>query len=196
MGEDQSGSSGSVSNSESSINQQVKEVIKKGDFETATQLIFKDPETVISSLTQLIIVNQYLQCEMIKSTIASQQINKLNQLLVEIAKNGKHLFIKTLIELGADPNQIQPDGSTALHKAVYFNKIGCVKELLYYGADPNISNLYGETPLHLASAYPCTKEIREILIKAGAKQDVQNKRGETPEYFASLFYKDVSQLSV
>jgi len=87
-----------------------------------------------------------------------------------------------LIEAGADPNSRDDDGNTALIVAANKNWTAVVRALLAKGADPDAAGRDGETPLHNApngpgGHYPgfgkvpksLTPEIREMLVKAGAK---------------------------
>jgi len=87
-----------------------------------------------------------------------------------------------LIETGADPNGRDDGGDTALMVAADKNWPEVVRALLARGADPNAAGRDGATPLHNApngpgGHYPgfgkvpktLTPEIREMLVKAGAK---------------------------
>ena len=87
-----------------------------------------------------------------------------------------------LIEAGADPNGRDDGGDTALMVAADKNWPEVVRALLAKGADPNAAGRDGATVLHNApngpgGHYPgfgkvpktLTPEIREMLVKAGAK---------------------------
>jgi len=71
-----------------------------------------------------------------------------------------------------------PDGSTALHFAVYEQDAARVAALLKAGADPNASNAYGSNPMQLAAEVADTAII-ELLVKAGADADSPNPEGQT-----------------
>jgi len=86
------------------------------------------------------------------------------------------------IEAGADPNGRDDGGDTALMVAADKNWPEVVRALLARGADPNAAGRDGATPLHNApngpgGHYPgfgkvpktLTPEIRQMLVKAGAK---------------------------
>jgi ankyrin repeat protein len=105
----------------------------------------------------------------------------LNPLHFALARAQPRVAV-ALIEAGADPNSHDDDGNTALIVAANKNWTAVVRALLARGADPNAAGRDGETPLHNApngpgGHYPgfgkvpksLTQEIREMLVKAGAK---------------------------
>jgi ankyrin repeat protein len=69
--------------------------------------------------------------------------------------------------LAADPNQTEPDGTTALHKAVQQDRLDTVNALISAGANVNAKNRYGSTPLVLA-ATTGSVAVTDALLKAGA----------------------------
>jgi ankyrin repeat protein len=105
----------------------------------------------------------------------------LNPLHFALARAQPRVAV-ALIEAGADPNGRDDAGDTALIVAANKNWTTVVRALLAKGADPNAAGKDGETPLHNApngpgGRYPgfgrvpksLTPEIREMLVKAGAK---------------------------
>jgi Ankyrin repeats (many copies)/Ankyrin repeats (3 copies) len=58
--------------------------------------------------------------------------------------------IVCLIEAGADPNAVDMDGVTPLHRAVRTRCAEAVRTLLAHGADPARKNKSGSTPMLLA----------------------------------------------
>jgi ankyrin repeat protein len=58
--------------------------------------------------------------------------------------------IVCLIEAGANPNAIDIDGVSPLHRAVRTRSAEAVRTLLAYGADPTLKNKSGSTPTVLA----------------------------------------------
>ena len=85
------------------------------------------------------------------------------------ARAGFYDTCKLLISLGADVNQVQKSGSTALHAAAYFGQTIIVGLLLQAGADQNYKNNFG----HIASAETEKPEIIE-LIKKSSEDDIAN----------------------
>jgi len=58
--------------------------------------------------------------------------------------------IVCLIEAGANPNAIDMDGVSALHRAVRTRSAEAVRTLLTHGADPALKNKSGSAPMVLA----------------------------------------------
>lgn len=58
--------------------------------------------------------------------------------------------VRCLVELGADPNAVDQNGTAPLHRAVRNRCAAAVEALLELGADPNAPNGHGSTPMQLA----------------------------------------------
>jgi len=94
-------------------------------------------------------------------------------------------FIRTLLEIGADPNAPAADGFPPLIAA-----LSCVQEvpgatrrtdvaeilrlLLSTGADPNQRGINDYTPLHMAVAVRDPVAV-ELLLEAGADRDLRTR---------------------
>src|SRR5579871_6570993 len=68
-------------------------------------------------------------------------------LLADAIKAGDRDSALKMLQAGGDVNAAQPDGSTALHWAVYRDDPDLVRALLAKGARPNVVNALGSTPL-------------------------------------------------
>lgn len=83
-------------------------------------------------------------------------------------------FIRTLLELGADPNLPADDGFPPLIAALSTAReapgsrarsdvVEIVRLLLAHGADPNQRGINDYTPLHMAVAEGCTRAVQPLL---------------------------------
>jgi hypothetical protein len=88
--------------------------------------------------------------------------------------------VHCLVALGADPNSVDKNGTTPLHRAVRNRCASAVKALLDLGADPDATNRSGSTAWQLArwttgrggsgsaAARAQQQEILELLQAAGS----------------------------
>lgn len=76
-------------------------------------------------------------------------------------------------------SQAEPDGTTALHRAVYAGDVTAARKLIAAGADVQVANLFGATPLMLAATAGNAGMIK-LLLDAGAPADAANEEGQTP----------------
>jgi len=99
--------------------------------------------------------------------------------LVELAERGQVEQAIALLSEGAAPaNESAPDGTRALHWAVYHGETELVRRLLDAGADVTAANDYGSTPMSEA-AVRGDVEILKMLLDAGADVDSPNADGQT-----------------
>ena len=94
--------------------------------------------------------------------------------LLEALKAGESTVAHELIRAGADMREVEPDGTTPLHWAVYRDDLETAELLLATGADPSVSNRYLVRPLSLAALNGSAEMIR-LLLAAGA--DVNTWQG-------------------
>ena len=94
------------------------------------------------------------------------------------AERGDLAAVKSLIAKKADVNATQPDGSTALHWAVYRNDVVMLDALLQAGAKAKVTNRNGISPLYMASLYGNPVVITRLL-KQGADATEKGPNGET-----------------
>ena len=71
--------------------------------------------------------------------------------LIEASKNQNSAAILELLAQGADINEAQGDGATALHWSIFRNNLVITDLLLQQGANVNAADDHGVTPLSLAS---------------------------------------------
>ena len=118
----------------------------------------------------------------ISGVALSVQLNgaalKSDMLLVTAARTSDVAEVRRLIRQGADVNQAEPDGATALHWASHQNDPEIVKLLLDAGAAVAVVNRYGVQPLSLA-AENGNAVILELLLEAGADPNASLPEGET-----------------
>lgn len=72
----------------------------------------------------------------------------------------------------------EPDGTTALHRAVYEGNLPEVERLLAAGADATAANIFGATPMMLAAQRGDAAVLR-LLLDAGADVESPNDEGQT-----------------
>ena len=87
--------------------------------------------------------------------------------LVDAARRDDRGAVLAELEGGADATLRAPDGTTALHWAVYHDDVELVTRLLEAGAELNVANEYGATPLGEAAVAANTTVI-EALLESGA----------------------------
>lgn len=75
--------------------------------------------------------------------------------------------LKGLLQDGADPNQIAPDGDSLLMHAVRNSDINVVRVLLDAGADPNLQGENSWTPLK-GAIYAGRIDVARLLLARGA----------------------------
>ncbi len=83
----------------------------------------------------------------------------------------------TLLEAGAEPNDADADGTTALHWAVHHDDPELARRLLSAGADAAALNRYGVPPISLA-AENGSAEMLSLLLEFGAAADSATAAGE------------------
>lgn len=94
---------------------------------------------------------------------------------------------KEKLKNGADINQPDKSGRTALEQAILANNIEGVDFCIAHGADVNLNN----TPMFLAADNSKKPEIIELLVKAGADIEANCQNEMTPLMSAVLgFHKD------
>ena len=98
--------------------------------------------------------------------------------LVDAARSGDLAAVRSLLNGGADPNAVAPDGSTAVHWAVHRDSLEMLNALLGAGARPDRPTRYNVAPLTLAAENGNALLI-ERLLAAGADADTVSEEGQT-----------------
>lgn len=99
--------------------------------------------------------------------------------VADAAMEGDAVGVQTLLQSGADVNEPQPDGMTALHWAADRNDEGVARLLLDAGADVAARTRIGEyTPLLVASRRGNAEVIR-VLLAGGADVDLRTTTAGT-----------------
>jgi len=98
--------------------------------------------------------------------------------ILELASNGDTVEAGELISRRTDVNQAQPDGTSLLHWAVYYDDENLVRQLLRRGAQVNIRNEYGASPLSQAAIIGNAGVIKRLL-DAGADANEAGADGQT-----------------
>ena len=98
--------------------------------------------------------------------------------LVDAARHGDRAAVFAELEHGADAKAKSPDGTTALHWAVYHDDADLVARLVQAGADVNAANDYGSTPLGEAATVGDPAIVKRLL-EAGADANKPGKDGAT-----------------
>jgi len=94
-------------------------------------------------------------------------------------------LVDWLISLGADMNDEDYTGLSALMYACQGGKSSLVQLFMSRGCDPNAVASDGSIPLHVAAQWGNAETV-DLLLAAGALPDTVNADGWTPLLFASI----------
>lgn len=97
--------------------------------------------------------------------------------LAQAVKDRDEPRVASLLQQRADVNAALPDGSTALHWAVYWNDAPTASRLVQAGADVDAANRFGATPLWMAASVG-NGEMVAALLNAGASANKPALGGE------------------
>ncbi|KAI1171293.1 ankyrin repeat-containing domain protein [Nemania sp. FL0916] len=92
---------------------------------------------------------------------------------LSIAVKMNHLaIVKILVEHGADPKSLAPDGGTHMHQAAAFGYADMIRLLAEYGVNLNATNNKSFTPIHVACYYAYYDTV-ETLLSLGADPNIK-----------------------
>ena len=104
--------------------------------------------------------------------------------LVDAARHGDRSTLVTLVQQGADVDEAEADGTTALLWASYRDDVDAAGLLVGAGARVDAANDLGATPIWAAGQNGSTAMTR-LLLEAGADPNAALLLGETPVMVAS-----------
>jgi len=108
----------------------------------------------------------------------------LDKALWDAAWDGRTAVVELLLAAGADVNEKEAGGRTALHYAAWENHAAVIELLLAAGADINAKSNYGGTALHYAAEQGHASVV-ELLLAAGADVNAQSTAGWTALHYAA-----------
>ena len=162
-------------------------LIKKANHAIKHGTAFIKLQKMVKNIRSNTIFNQLSTLRNLYPDLFLQLINKEDidgyTFLTQAIKNKNILGVQLLIALGADVNQEDKNGNSALHDAAIFNFNEAISVLVGAGATINLPNKSGQTPLHIASYGEEDNEIIKTLITIGAKINLQDELGNTPLHY-------------
>lgn len=87
---------------------------------------------------------------------------------------------------GADPNEQDSLGSTALLSAIAYKSLDVIPVLLEKGADVAVQDKDGSTALHYAVAHKLPKVLQPLLAKCPEAVSIADKHGNQPLWTAAF----------
>ena len=99
--------------------------------------------------------------------------------LIDAVKMADPARVERLLAAGADVDEPQGDGATALHWAAHGDMADMARLLVAAGADVNATDDHGVTPLALACLNASVAMV-ELLLGAGADPNLARSSGVTP----------------
>jgi len=142
---------------------QFLEAVKERDGDTATEMLNKPGTQVINT----------------------RDITTGDTGLHIVAQRRDTLWIRFLLQRGADPNIANKQGTTPLQIATTLGHIDGVEELIKRGADVNVTDRQGETPL-ISAVHQRNKDLIARLLKQGADPDRTDNSGRSARDYVEL----------
>ncbi|MGN1309765.1 MAG: ankyrin repeat domain-containing protein, partial [Akkermansia sp.] len=126
--------------------------------------------------------------KIVKKATTPQDQKKVNDALLEAAREGNAECVRQLLDRGADIEAKDKDGETALIRAAWYGKTEVVSLLLDRGADIEAKDKYGYTPL-IKAAEEGKKEVVSLLLDRGADIEAKDEFGYTALIKAAKYGK-------
>ena len=104
--------------------------------------------------------------------------------LIVASRNGNLPVVRALLDAGADVNQVEGGGATAIYWAAFQGDTEIIKLLLEKGADPDIAKKDGYTPLLIAKGRG-QNQAMILLLNRGADVNKADNKGRTLLNWAS-----------
>jgi ankyrin repeat protein len=105
-------------------------------------------------------------------------MNKLDELLIDVARHGSAADVKAVLAKGANPNAQDLSGNTPLQMAAIYGNVEAAEVLIEAKAQVNLANKYGNSPLMWAAGNGHT-ELVKFLIQNKADVNAKNNEGKT-----------------
>ncbi|WP_249171748.1 ankyrin repeat domain-containing protein [Erythrobacter sp. JK5] len=102
-----------------------------------------------------------------------------------VAKRRDVLWIRFLLQRGADPNIRNRNGLTPIQVATTLGFVDGVEELIKGGAQVNVTDQQGETPL-IAAVHQRNVELVRRFLAQGANPDQNDNSGRSARDYAEL----------
>jgi len=116
---------------------------------------------------------------LVKNGVSLETRNQDDQtLLMQAVLQNRYKSAKVLLELGANPKTLHPDGWGASQNAGNRSVEMC-KLFLIHGSDINDQDGDEETMLMNAAGSPGNLEVVKFLVSSGAALNLRNRSGET-----------------
>jgi ankyrin repeat protein len=103
-----------------------------------------------------------------------------------VTRRGDALWVRFLLQRGADPNIRNKAGATPLQLAVTLNLDDAADALIEGGAQVNVSDQTGETPLIAAVHQRNTTLMRKLLAKGGDPDHNDSSGRSARDYVAAM----------
>ncbi|CAL8069873.1 unnamed protein product [Calicophoron daubneyi] len=115
----------------------------------------------------------------VEKTSGKSAVTSLQPALIDLAKNGDLESLKQLVKDGANLNEQDKSGWTALHEFSARNLPRLVAYLLRHGANPSLASSCGDTALHIAARAGHVRVVR-ALLRHNADPLTANCQNERP----------------